>query len=132
MQIILSLFFSLIFGILAAYVATKKERRATLWFFFGVLGGIFGLLIILFMPKLETPVEGDYLNDWINKKRTKKLPLQNLPASKMWYYVTLDRTSLGPVSLLELQNLYAAGTINSHTLVWYDGLAGWQKIRDFP
>lgn len=135
MQIILSLFFSLIFGCLSAYIAAKRKRRATLWFFIGVFAGIFGLLIVLLLPPPKEPAEGDSLTDWINRKEkeTEKLlpPLSTSPyEGKEWYYVDQNRKALGPVSWTKLRELYEQKEINLDTLIWYEGLGDWQKAKD--
>jgi uncharacterized RDD family membrane protein YckC len=44
-----------------------------------------------------------------------------------WYYV-LKGSQAGPVSEEELQNLVAAGTVTSATLVWRQGMPAWQPF----
>ena len=44
-----------------------------------------------------------------------------------WYYA-LNGQQLGPVPEQELARLAAAGSINTGTLVWRDGLADWQPL----
>lgn len=132
MQIILSLFFGLLFGALSAYIAARRQRRATLWLFLGFLGGIFALLIVLLLPYPKEPAEDDVLSDWINKK-TRKAPLlseNTLYSGKEWYYVDTERKSIGPINLAKLQDLYEENIINDETLVWYEGLGAWRKIKE--
>lgn len=42
-----------------------------------------------------------------------------------WYYAEAGQQK-GPVNETELQALAAAGTVKPDTLVWHEGLAGWQ------
>lgn len=132
MEIILSLFFGLLFACLTAYVAAKRQRRASLWFLFGFLGGLFGLLIVLLLPSSQTPVEGDILNDFLTRNQKKSLPLKNYPPyhEKQWYYVNQERKATGPIPLEELQYLYTQGVITDSTLLWYEGLAAWQPLKE--
>lgn len=44
--------------------------------------------------------------------------------SKDWHYV-VEGTSHGPVSASDFQQLVAAGTIRSDTLVWQEGMEDW-------
>jgi hypothetical protein len=45
----------------------------------------------------------------------------------MWYYV-LNNQTVGPVNLDTLNGLLQANTINLETLVWEQGMSGWQKL----
>ena len=44
--------------------------------------------------------------------------------SKDWYYA-IEGTSNGPVSEAEFEQLVAAGTVRSDTLVWQEGMEDW-------
>lgn len=43
----------------------------------------------------------------------------------LWYYA-IDEDRQGPVDETEIERLIASGTITGDTLVWRDGLAGWE------
>ncbi len=44
--------------------------------------------------------------------------------SKDWYYA-IEGTSNGPVSEIQFEQLVAAGTVRSDTLVWQEGMEDW-------
>ncbi|CAM9994295.1 unnamed protein product, partial [Phaeothamnion confervicola] len=45
-----------------------------------------------------------------------------------WYYVDSSNAQSGPVSPADLGRLYASTTVTNATLVWKDGLAGWEPL----
>lgn len=45
-----------------------------------------------------------------------------------WFYVEND-SRIGPVERGELERLISKGTVTSQTLVWQDGLDGWEEAR---
>ena len=47
---------------------------------------------------------------------------------KQYYYLSPDRTQQGPVSGDRLYALLAAGVVNANTLVWCEGMSGWQAL----
>lgn len=46
-----------------------------------------------------------------------------------WYYALGDQRN-GPVTDTELDALIAAGTVNENTLVWKEGMANWQPLKE--
>ena len=112
MHIILSLFFSLLFGGLCAYIAAKR-----------------------LLPTPKESLLDDPLSNWINKKGGKIVnpsPSNELVkewSSREWYYVDDKRRALGPISISKLQELFEDDSISKETLVWYEGLGNWKKIE---
>lgn len=48
-----------------------------------------------------------------------------------WYYADAERQRLGPLTAEELVQRFHQGRLRLDTLVWRDGLADWQPLRDF-
>ncbi|MET0808810.1 MAG: RDD family protein, partial [Pseudoxanthomonas sp.] len=48
-----------------------------------------------------------------------------------WYYADADRQRQGPLTAGELAQLFHQGRLRLDTLVWREGLADWQPLRDF-
>lgn len=48
-----------------------------------------------------------------------------------WYYADSQRRRQGPVPAAELNALFQRNTVALDTLVWREGLAQWQPLRDF-
>ncbi len=49
----------------------------------------------------------------------------------MWYYADADHARQGPVDAAELVRLRLQGRLAWETLVWREGMADWQPMRDF-
>ncbi len=49
----------------------------------------------------------------------------------VWYYAGADRQQQGPLSSEDLARLFHQGSIRLDTLVWREGQAEWQPLRDF-
>lgn len=48
-----------------------------------------------------------------------------------WYYADAERQRQGPLTAEELSQRFHQGRLRLDTLVWRDGLADWQPLRDF-
>lgn len=48
-----------------------------------------------------------------------------------WYYADAERQRQGPLSAQELAQRFHQGRLRLDTLVWRDGMAEWQPLRDF-
>ena len=48
-----------------------------------------------------------------------------------WYYADAERQRQGPLAAEELVQRFHQGRLRLDTLVWRDGLADWQPLRDF-
>ena len=48
-----------------------------------------------------------------------------------WYYADADRQRQGPLGADELAQRFHQGRLRLDTLVWRDGMAEWQPLRDF-
>ena len=48
-----------------------------------------------------------------------------------WHYADHNRQRLGPVENAELARLFQRGEVALDTLVWREGMAGWQPLGDF-
>lgn len=50
---------------------------------------------------------------------------------EIWYYADAERQRQGPLSADELAQRFHQGRLRLDTLVWREGLAEWQPLRDF-
>jgi len=53
-------------------------------------------------------------------------------APVMQFHIVLNEQQIGPLPLTALQQMVNAGTINATTLVWRQGMAGWQAATATP
>ena len=51
-------------------------------------------------------------------------------ASRSWFYAS-EGQQQGPYPEIQLRDLIARGTVTADTLVWTEGMAGWQKAGIF-
>jgi hypothetical protein len=52
-------------------------------------------------------------------------------ADRSWFYAS-DGQQLGPYPEAQLRDLIIRGTVRPDTLVWTEGMAGWQKAAEIP
>lgn len=52
-------------------------------------------------------------------------------SSRSWFYAS-EGQQLGPYPEIQLRELAARGVVTPDTLVWSEGMAGWQKASDIP
>src|SRR5471032_2588843 len=50
---------------------------------------------------------------------------------RSWFYAAQGQQQ-GPFPEAQLRNLIARGAVTPDTLVWTDGMAGWQRAGDIP
>lgn len=123
-----SAFMGLIFGVLSAYFARLRGKNPYLWFFLGMLFGVFGLAFLLF-----TPYSLKKSNTEERNQKTIDIPppYDAKHNEKFWYYLDAQNTQYGPMSFEALYRLYTTATIFPHTYVWNETLEGWQHLKNF-
>ena len=52
-------------------------------------------------------------------------------SSRSWFYAS-EGTQQGPYFEVQFRELIAAGTVTPDTLVWSEGMTGWQAAREIP
>jgi hypothetical protein len=52
-------------------------------------------------------------------------------SSRSWFFAS-EGTQQGPYPEIQLRQFIANGTVTADTLVWTEGMAGWQKAREIP
>ncbi|MBS0645058.1 MAG: DUF4339 domain-containing protein [Verrucomicrobia bacterium] len=124
-QLINIVLFWVFFGFLSAYVARKKGRNPKLWFFAGLILGVFGVVLVYVLPS-HTPA-----------KRPEFKPLSRLERSeswiKMWYYLDpKTREQKGPVEFSELAKTWKDKVLNDSSLVWGEGMPEWKQLSQLP
>ncbi len=142
-EILIKILGGILTGALTSYIAYKRDRNPTLWFFVGLLFGWIGLLVIFFLPSQEDIAKYRQKivdNERARQKRNKEqkeaqITLEiKIPAfaDKEWYYLDKSFTQQGPVSFLLIQGSYDKREIVGETYVWYTGMAEWQKLASLP
>lgn len=52
-------------------------------------------------------------------------------SDRSWFYASNGQQQ-GPYPEAQLRDLIARGTVRADTLVWSEGMAGWQKAGEIP
>ncbi len=123
---ILSLVISFLLGCQCSHLAKRKGRDPTVWFMVGAFFGIFGLLVILFLPA---------------RKSIKLLTVPTVPeppfealsllhAEKFWYFLDEKKTQYGPMSFSALKTAWNKGTIQEKTFVWNEEMDNWKPLKE--
>ncbi len=112
----------ILFGVISAYIANKKEKNIYRWFLYGALFGFAAIALILFLkpPKKPNPSLASTLS---NMKPTKT-------DNYFWYYLDKNNIQKGPVSHTKIKEFVKNGTLLASNLVWNETMDSWKKISD--
>lgn len=109
----------IIIGLITAHFAKKNKRNPYIWFFIGMLFGIWGL-ITMFLLNLRKIKKA--------KKELKK-PV-TIEDPRYWYYLDEDKKRYGPISLNRLKGLLEENKIFSNTYVWNEDFKNWEFLKN--
>src|SRR5262249_12159558 len=56
---------------------------------------------------------------------------QETPMSKQWFFAANGQQQ-GPCAEAQFRDLIASGSVRADTLVWTEGMAGWQRAGEIP
>lgn len=106
-----------------------------MWFFLGILLGVLGLIILYFLPDLNTArhTNNDNPETSPDKPMVELLPAPPKiaqPDQEEWYYLDRKNNQQGPVSLAIVKQEWAKGEIDQDTYVWCQEFDQWYKIKD--
>jgi len=119
-------------GALNAYYANQRGRDPVAWFMIGIPLGLFGLVILFLLPKL---------NDKNSEKKETAAIAAEFPSVeellpdytvKEWYYLDDEHKQKGPVQFSFLKGLWHDGQLLVKTYVWCDGMDVWEKVENVP
>lgn len=139
MENILTITMWVVFGAACAYFAKKQKRNVYLWFFIGLLLGIFGLLLLLMLPTIEKFLKKDEKKKEASKEacdiesakeQTDTLHVDPSYADTLWYYLDESKAQVGPMSFNALERNWHEGKINDSTYVWNEKLTDWKIFSE--
>lgn len=118
----------IVFGATSAYMARVRGKNPYLWFFLGMLFGVFGLLFLFFSPKSKGAARRG-----AQDPMTIDITPQFDPAhkEKLWYYLDAKNVQNGPMSFDALTQAFTGGMVSQKTYVWNEGLDSWQPFEHF-
>lgn len=142
---ILTMILWVLMGTATAYLANQRGRDPYIWFAIGMFLGILAMLLVVILPpaKSEEESEADQRNKEIIERRERQVEEQEKIESapdlepqsietKEWFYLDKERKQQGPFSFYVINELWEGGTLNTHTLVWTEGMPEWKKIQEIP
>ncbi len=111
------------FGSICAYLAKKNGKPPLIWFFTGLILGIFGVILFYILPK--------------NSPQPKKAAPRPRPRSdawlKMWYYLDpKNNQQKGPIEFPDLADNWKKKILKDETLIWGEGMKEWKQLSDLP
>ncbi|NGX38739.1 MAG: hypothetical protein KR126chlam1_00049 [Chlamydiae bacterium] len=119
---------SLAFGAISGYMAHQKGKNPYLWFFLGVLFGIFGLLFLLFGDRAMRPRQKSKKDETV----IDITPTFDPEHKKFfWYYLGPQNTQNGPMSFDALTKAWTEGKVTKSTYVWNESLDNWKPFDEF-
>lgn len=127
----------LVFGALSAYFAKIRGKNPYLWFFLGMLFGIFGLLFLIFAPRGKTV---SATRQGASGQRQSQEEAQTIDVTppydpkyneKFWYYLDAQNNQFGPMSFDALYRLFKEGLVTKQTYVWNESFEEWQFLGNF-
>lgn len=136
METFLSIVVWVLMGWLTSYFAQQRGRDALIWFFIGLVLGIFGLILLFLLPKFD-PKDPSTVPAQKSSGENDTLEIQPLAASKIpveldlpWFYVDLEHKQQGPIFVQDLQRLWKDQRINADTFMWHEGMDNWKRVAE--
>lgn len=130
-MLISSTLMGILFGGISAYVAKMRGKDPVVWFFVGMIFGIFGLLFLLVSSRSKTGVKPKA------KRKREPTTIDITPKihpsynEKFWYYLDPQNQQYGPMSFNGLLNAWKEGKVSQKTYVWNETLETWTPFGEF-
>lgn len=139
MTLLTSALVGLIFGWVNAFIASKKGRDPLLWFVLGLFFALISLIILLVLPavKPKKRVEGDspFVGTTIDVTplgakegvTTTEIRLDSVE-DQSWFYLDERRQQKGPITFLQLKELFKERIVVDNTYLWSEGMSEWMPL----
>lgn len=142
-------FYTLAFGLTGAYCAKKMKKNPYIWFGIGCLCKGYLLLFIFLSPILKIlslyffrkkvfstikkPSTMQEDTTTIEVPSYAELSIDAVSAEKLWYYLTADSQTKGPMSFQAFYKDWKAGKISKEMYIWNETLTEWTLFKNiFP
>ena len=131
-SLILSIFIWFAVGMITANLAKQRGRDPYMWFFIGMLLGIFGILVLYLLPIVKPGEDtGEAKSEVIIVEEVPQEPVQ-LFHLKDWHCIDTAKEQKGPLTFRELKSLWSEGKLLPQSYVWTEGMLVWQPIEKIP
>jgi hypothetical protein len=112
-------------GLLAAYIATRRDRNPYFWFMIGFVFGLVGVMAIFIAPDPNKKTEAEEV-----ASQKEPEPYIEGPIDRFWYYLDSMRQQKGPMSHDALTQAWKKGEISPNTYVWHEQLSDWKELQE--
>ena len=126
LQLINLILLWLFMGALSAYFAQKRGRFPLAWFAIGFMMSVFGLAMLLLLPKVEKKPAP------VTPTSVSPPPKRSDAWLKMWYYLDPTHVQQGPFEFPDLIKTWKGKHISDVTYIWGEGMTEWMQLRDQP
>lgn len=111
-----------VLGALSAHYAKKRGRNPFRWFMIGLFFGLFGLIVLFYMPNKNKELQAAEAEVLPSAPPE---PLGPPKSNKFWYYLDPNNQQFGPMSYDALQSAWKDGRVTAQTYVWNEDLTNW-------
>lgn len=118
-------------GAISAWLAKKRGKNPVLWFFLGMLFGIFGLIFLFFSRPAQAPSRAQAAPQSDPNTIDITPKVDATAKEKFWYYLDPQNSQQGPMSFDGLIRAFREKKISPQTFVWNETLENWQPLGDF-
>jgi vacuolar-type H+-ATPase subunit I/STV1 len=115
-----TVFASILFGMVSSYIAYSRKKNPFLWFFIGLVFGIFGFFALF----LASPKKN------LKKTLPPPRPILQGPKDKFWFYLDTTHQKVGPISYNAIGKALEQGQISKTTYVWHEDLTDWKQLEE--
>lgn len=129
-QLINLFLFWLFFGFLTAYLAKRRGKKPTPWFFVGLFLGLFGVALVLILPWIEKKLKPRPIV--VSRIQTREQVLALPESAQSWYFLDRKHTQMGPLQFKEFVEKWKSGEVRPDSYVWTDGMGEWKRVNALP
>lgn len=132
MPTVLTFIFWFLTGTACAYFAYQRGRDPYFWFAVGLLFGLLGLIVLVFLPQINS---GENLEKELSNNSTGNSQIvkhANDYMIKDWFYIDKSGQQFGPVRFEVLKEMWKDKKIDASSFVWSEGMSEWKKIEEIP
>lgn len=126
----LIIFVVLLMGGATSHFAKQRGRHPLGWFAIGLLFGLFGLIFLFLLPKLNKEENAQTKLEIPTKVETENHSL--FSKNSEWYYLNKEHQQTGPITFEALIEMWDKMLLSKESYVWCLGMAEWKKVSELP
>lgn len=130
---ILTFVFWFLTGVVCSYFAYQRGRDPYFWFAIGLFFGLLGLLVLVFLPAVDSEEESNKeVSDKSVSTTLSAIPFtpKNDYIIKDWFYIDQSGQQHGPISFDALKTEWREGKLNLQSFIWTDTMPNWKRVEE--